>query len=94
MSEKRSIFFDEWQACLRAHYRFVIQDNDTVTEPTLRHVLLQTGLAEDELDALAEEACADVPLDSATMGAGADDVLDDVDAEMADDPARGQMALF
>lgn len=56
MSPNDSIFFDEWQACLRAHYMHVIRTNDTITEPTLRSVLLATGLSEDELDALREQA--------------------------------------
>lgn len=52
----RSIFFDDWQACLRAHYIHVIRTGDRVTEPTLRHVLLHTGLNEADLAALVEEA--------------------------------------
>lgn len=56
MAPKGTLFFDEWQACLRAHYIHVIRTQDTVTEPTLRHVLLTTGLTEDELDALRAEA--------------------------------------
>ncbi len=59
--KSKGIFFDEWQACLRAHYRFVIEMNDEVTEPTLRHVLLQTGLTAEELDALAAEVRAGLP---------------------------------
>jgi hypothetical protein len=53
---ERSIFFDEWQACLRAHYQYVICAHDPVTEPTLRRVLLQTGIREDEIIALQTEA--------------------------------------
>jgi len=56
MSPNDSVFFDEWQACLRAHYMYVIRTNDTITEPTLRSVLLATGLSEDELAALREQA--------------------------------------
>jgi hypothetical protein len=85
MSGKRSIFFDEWRACLRAHYIYVIQDNDTVTEPTLRAVLLQSGLSEDELYALAEEARAEKPLDTP---ASADGYSDEAPT------ANGQMMLF
>jgi hypothetical protein len=55
MSEQ-SIFFDEWQACLRAHYKYVICAHDPVTEPTLRRVLLRTGVSEDEIIALQAEA--------------------------------------
>jgi hypothetical protein len=60
---KRSIFFDAWQACLRAHYVHVIRTSDAVTEPTLRAVLLQSGLSDDELHALYQEALALGPLD-------------------------------
>lgn len=56
MTPKGTLFFDEWQACLRAHYVHVIRARDSVTEPTLRHVLLTTGLTEGELDALRAEA--------------------------------------
>lgn len=56
MSDRRSIFFDEWQACLRAHYVYVLRTNDTVTEPTLRHVLHQTGITDEELAALQAQA--------------------------------------
>jgi hypothetical protein len=63
MSAKRSIFFDEWQACLRSHYIHVIRTNDTVTEPTLRAVLLQSGLTEDDLRLLYDEALALGPAD-------------------------------
>lgn len=62
MNAKRSLFFDEWQACLRAHYIYVIRANDMVTEPTLRSVLLQSGLTEDGLHKLYEEALALGPL--------------------------------
>jgi hypothetical protein len=58
MSDKRSIFFDEWQACLRAHYVHVLRSDDSVTEPTLRHVLHQTGIADEELAALQAEGLA------------------------------------
>jgi hypothetical protein len=58
MSDKHSLFFDEWQACLRAHYVYVLRAGDHVTEPTLRQVLLQTGLGEDDLRALQDEALA------------------------------------
>jgi hypothetical protein len=60
---KRSIFFDAWQACLRAHYIHVIRTNDAITEPTLRAVLLQSGLSEDDLHDLYHEALALGPLD-------------------------------
>lgn len=57
-----SIFFDEWQACLRSHYIYVIRADDQITEPSLRRVLLQTGLNEDDLEALRDEALSLGPL--------------------------------
>ena len=71
----RSIYFNDWQACLRAHYVHVIRTNDAVTEPTLRHVLLQTGLTDADLDAIAAEARGldplppDTPFDPAVVEA-------------------------
>jgi hypothetical protein len=57
----RSLFFDDWQACLRAHYVYVIRTNDRVTEPSLRQVLLQSGLSENDLEALRQQAYAPAP---------------------------------
>ncbi len=62
MSDKRSIFFDEWQDCLRAHYVHVLRTSDSVTEPTLRHVLHQTGITDEELAALQAQGLAGRPL--------------------------------
>ena len=59
----KGIFFDEWRACLHAHYMYVVRSGDTVTEPTLRRVLIHAGLDEAELDAMREEALARGPLD-------------------------------
>jgi hypothetical protein len=89
VSAKRSIFFDEWQACLRAHYKTVIQQNDTITEPTLRGVLLQSGLTEDELRALAEEALTGAPLQASDPHSA-----EEYPGESPHKPADGQMALF
>ncbi len=63
MSDQKGVFFDEWQACLRAHYIHVLRVHDEITEPSLRGVLLQSGLSEDDLAALHEEADALGPLD-------------------------------
>lgn len=60
MTPKGTLFFDEWQACLRAHYIHVIRTHDAVTEPTLRYVLLTTGLTEADLAAL-RAAALDAP---------------------------------
>ncbi len=83
MNDKRSIFFNEWQACLRAHYQTVIQDNDVITEPTLRAVLLQSGIPEDELHTLAEKAHTGTPRSEEKSP-----------DESAEDQTNGQMALF
>jgi hypothetical protein len=46
----RSVFFEEWRACLQAHYIYVLRINDKVTEPTLRGVLLDAGFSEAEIE--------------------------------------------
>ena len=56
------LFFEEWRACLRAHYRYVVRTEDEVTEPTLRDVLQLTGISAEEIEALYEEARALGPL--------------------------------
>ncbi len=108
MSDKRSIFFDEWRACLRAHYVYVLRTNDTVTEPTLRHVLHQTGITEEELSALQAEALgaplppADVSPapDSAAFVQPAPDFFEEAEAvaeNLPEEPppvAPGQLPLF
>lgn len=63
MSDSRGIFFDDWQACLRAHYVHVLRANDAITERTLRGVLLQSGVTEAELAALHDRALALGPLE-------------------------------
>lgn len=83
------IFFDEWQACLRAHYIYVIRTGDAITEPTLRQVLLHSGLSETELEALRAQAEALGPLNSDAPGGAVpapppdaapdDDVIDGVE---------------
>jgi hypothetical protein len=94
MSDDSNIFFDEWRACLRAHFIHVIRTGDTVTEPTLRHVLMQTGLTEADLDALTDQARALGPPDPdrpfAPPGAA------ETGTERADDPDAdsGQITMF
>ncbi len=56
MSEGRSIFYDNWRDCLRAHYMHVIRTQDHVTEPTLHGVLLRVGFNEDEIKEMAVRA--------------------------------------
>ncbi|GAB4415815.1 MAG: hypothetical protein Kow00106_11280 [Anaerolineae bacterium] len=108
MSDRRSIFFDEWQACLRAHYVYVLRTHDTVTEPTLRQVLHQTGLTDEELAALQAQALG-APLPPADPSPAAeptpdawptpDSLVDDepVEEESPPEPppiAPGQLSLF
>ena len=50
VNRHRSIFFDEWRACLKAHYLYVVQNQDTVTEPSLRNVLIEAGVTEQEIE--------------------------------------------
>ncbi len=56
MTEGRSVFYEDWRACLRAHYLHVIRTGDRVTEPTLREVLLRVGFSEDEIKEMAIQA--------------------------------------
>lgn len=44
MTERRSVFYDEWRDCLHSHYLYVLETGDDVTEPTLRHVLVEAGV--------------------------------------------------
>jgi hypothetical protein len=46
----QSIFAQEWHDSLRAHFLYVIQINDEVTEPTLREVLREAGIPQEEID--------------------------------------------
>lgn len=48
----RSVFYEDWRACLRSHYKHVVLAGDTVTEPSLRSVLKETGFTDQELDDL------------------------------------------
>jgi hypothetical protein len=52
MSSK-SIFYENWRDCLRAHYMHVIKQGDQVTEPTLHNVLLSVGFTETEIKEMA-----------------------------------------
>jgi|GEM_PF-1438484 len=55
-SKNRSVFFDEWKACLREHYLHVVTTDDHVTEPTLRDVLIKTGFTPADINDLYIEA--------------------------------------
>ena len=56
MSEQRSIFYQDWRDCLRAHYMHVVRTRDQITEPTLHGVLLRVGFSEDEIKEMAVRA--------------------------------------
>jgi len=67
MSNWRSLFYDDWRQCLRAHYEHVVRIQDQITEPTLRQVLLTIGLSEDEIEELRAEALATpLPIDDSS----------------------------
>ena len=56
MSDNQSLFYEDWRACLRAHYMHVVSTNDRVTEPTLHEVLLKVGFSENEIREIAIQA--------------------------------------
>jgi hypothetical protein len=61
-----SIFADEWRACLREQYKFVVAANEQVTLQSLTEVMVQVGFGDDELAQLRVEATIrveDVPDD-------------------------------
>lgn len=53
MAKQQSVFYEDWRACLRAHYMHVVGAGDKVTEPTLKNVLLRVGFSEDEIAEMA-----------------------------------------
>jgi hypothetical protein len=48
-------FFEEWRACLRAHFEYVLRENDTINRDSLYEVLLAVGFSEAQLVAAAEQ---------------------------------------
>lgn len=50
------IFAQEWRDCLKAHYQYVIRENDGVTLRTLVKVLHAVGFTDDDLSQLRIEA--------------------------------------
>ncbi len=56
MSDRSSVFSDEWRRCLAEHYKYVIRTQDKGTEETLIPRLYQMGFSEDELRTLYMEA--------------------------------------
>lgn len=98
MPGQKSIFFDEWRACLHAHFEHVVRSGDTVTEPTLRHVLQQTGLTDEELELIRAEvlhASGTEPEDfspettASELDALEEDRIEDVDEHPAEDVDEG-----
>lgn len=65
-------FYEEWRACLRSHYTFVLEVGDHVTEPSLRGVLFETGFTESEVFTLQAEVLglAQAAPDSALISDG------------------------
>ncbi len=53
---EQNIFAEEWRRCLREHYKYVIQEQDTITEQTLAGVLHRVGFTDDDLRQLYMEA--------------------------------------
>lgn len=56
MSERSSIFENEWRRCLNEHYKYVIREQDTVTEETLTPIMHRVGYSDDDLRQLYREA--------------------------------------
>jgi hypothetical protein len=48
----QSIFADEWRDCLKAHYLYVVREQDVRTERTLRGVMHNVGFSDDDLNEL------------------------------------------
>lgn len=87
----RSIFFDEWQKCLHAHYLHVLRERDAITEPTLRRVLLNTGLTEAELAEMQQHAAGPVHESAGLPEAVFSDLAaDDPAGDVGDDPGSGE----
>ncbi|PJF42433.1 MAG: hypothetical protein CUN55_10035 [Phototrophicales bacterium] len=55
-NKRRSVFFEEWQDCLYAHYLHVIQTGDEITQPTLEKVLVEAGISLAEIKKWHSEA--------------------------------------
>jgi len=89
-----SVFFDHWQACLRAHFVYVLRIDDHITEPTLRDVLLHTGLSEADLDALYEDARRLGPLDPNAAPSIDDESAFETEYEEPLDAAGGSTAAL
>jgi hypothetical protein len=42
-------FYEQWRECLRTHYKFVLNQNDTSNEKSLETVLLQVGFTNEDI---------------------------------------------
>lgn len=51
-----SIFADDWRDCLKAHYSYIVHEQDVRTERTLLGVMQDVGFNEDELKELRVHA--------------------------------------
>lgn len=89
MSENNSFFFDEWRDCLHAHFLYVVETQDTVTEPTLRHVLHDAGVDEELVESWYREALGH----TAEMVENATDVLPPSETIDAHEPLTDMQAL-
>lgn len=58
MANRKSIFFDEWRACLRAHFFFVVQIDDQITLASLKGVLREADISDEQIEAWRQEALA------------------------------------
>ncbi|MCC7208715.1 MAG: hypothetical protein IT323_15515, partial [Anaerolineae bacterium] len=50
-----NIFAEDWQACLHAHYLYVLHAHDLSNEASLRLVLKQVGFDDAALDTIRAE---------------------------------------
>src|SRR5690606_19075090 len=65
-SKAMSVFSEEWRACLREHYMYVIRQQDTRTERSLLTVMHETNFDDAELHELRVRATMhvdDMPAD-------------------------------
>ena len=46
---RQSVFADEWRACLREQYKYVVRNNDAKTTVSLTDVMHEAGFTDDEL---------------------------------------------
>ncbi|HVO41620.1 MAG TPA: hypothetical protein VMT34_03300 [Aggregatilineales bacterium] len=69
----QNIFYDDWRACLQAHYAHVVKEGDAVHEQSLTAVLGQTGFSPQDLEQLR----------SASQGSHRDVPHEEIDPELA-----------